>query len=61
MKTIWARIGMELEVTDEEYEYIKAKADNDDYEFDEDDDLAKRFVSDGKLSGESYIPEGCLW
>lgn len=60
MKTIWARIGMELEVTDEEYESIKAKADNDDYEFDEDDELAKRFVSDGKLSGESYIPDCCL-
>ena len=61
MKTIWARIGMELEVTDEEYEAIKAKADHDDYEMEEDDELTRRFVSDGKLSGESYIPDCCLW
>lgn len=61
MKKLWARIGMELEVTDEEYERIKDKARNDDYDFDEGDDLAKRFISDGKLSGESYIPNDCFW
>lgn len=61
MKTIWARIGMELEVSDEEYENIKAIADGDDYNFDGDDELAKRFVLNGKASGDSYIPDVCLF
>ena len=60
MKKLWARIGMELVVTDEEYESIQEKAMGEDYCFDEDSELAKRFVSDGKLSGESYVPDDCL-
>lgn len=60
MKKLWARVGMELEVTDEEYESIQEKAMGEDYCFDEDSELAKRFISDGKLSGESYVPDDCL-
>lgn len=58
-KTIWARISMSLEVSDEEYEKLK-KDNNDDIEFDSDSELAERFLKDGWLDGVSYIPDGYL-
>lgn len=55
MKTIWARISMALEVTDEEYE--RFKDDRFAYERNIPDELAERFLKEGELSGDSYIPE----
>ena len=70
MKKIFARISMELVVSDEEAEHIfeeagycidsttKKKWNND---FDISDDFAKRFLKEGTYSkGSSYIPEGCI-
>lgn len=55
MKTIWARISMALEVTDKEYE--RFKDDRFAYERNIPDELAERFLKEGELSGDSYIPE----
>jgi len=55
MKTVFARIGICLEVTDEEYKNFK-----EDRYVNEDnisDELAERFLKNGELSGDSYIPE----
>ena len=60
MKTIWARIGMSLEVTDEEYEYLKnhpGECEGDVSETDDDNNLFKRFVKDGYIDGDCYIPD----
>lgn len=54
MKKLWARISIEMYVTDEEYEEVKEKVRKDDRIS---DDLAKRFIKEGTLSEDSYIPE----
>lgn len=54
MKTVFARISMELEITNAEYELFLKKANE--YEHGISDELAKRFLEDGKLSDDSYIP-----
>ena len=65
MKKIWARIGMTLEVTDEEYEELRIQALNKAYQPDDEtiyDDLGlsaalkKKFLEKGKANGDSYIP-----
>lgn len=65
MKKIFARIGMELEVSDEEWEQLLEEAGGKEHgesnEFDINADFAKRFIKDGHLSDNSYIPEGCIY
>lgn len=71
MKKIWARIGISLEVTDEEYEGLKRQAsdyipDGGDelertyHDLDLDAEMSKRFIKDGWQDGDSYIPE-CIF
>ena len=70
MKKIFARISMELIVSDEEAEQIFEEAGSYDdcvtgkqcnNEFDISDDFAKRFLKEGTYSeGSSYIPENSI-
>lgn len=67
MKKIFARIGIELFVSDEEADEIleeagfykdgKRKVNN---EYDINMEFARRFVEGGKLVDESYIPEDSI-
>lgn len=61
MKKIFARIGMSLEISDEEYaELVKESGSNPNdglNEFDINEKFARRFIKDGVLDGDSYIPE----
>lgn len=71
MKTIWARVGMTVEVTDEEYEMLREMARNDSMTeacgYDVYDDLDvfpswfnKRLENGtGSIDGDSYIPSDC--
>ena len=65
MKTIWARVGMSVEVTDEQYEEVRKLALNDKgfYEDLEDfpDWLDEKFEKEGKIDGDYYIPETYWW
>lgn len=55
MKRVWARISIEMWVTDEEYEeFAKHAKENEEGISDE---LAARFVTEGTLSDDSYMPE----
>lgn len=58
MKTIWARVGMSLTISDGEYEMLKQKRDqNGDVVILEcDSDLNLRFFIYGEPDGETYIP-----
>lgn len=58
MKTIWARVGVSLEVSDEEYEALKEQRDtNGDVTVLEcESDLSARFIWYGYPDGEIYIP-----
>ena len=70
MKRIFARISMELIVSDEEAEQLYEEAGyyNDCYtgekcnnEFDISDDFAKRILKEGTYSeGSSYVPDDCI-
>jgi hypothetical protein len=56
-KTIWARIGMSLKVSDYEYWKLKERIEKEGcIEMDQDNELLKRFLKDGYADGESYIP-----
>ena len=55
MKEVFARVSLCLEVTDEEYEKLKADRYVNDSNIS--DELALRFLTKGKLGGDSYIPE----
>lgn len=70
MKTVWIRVGTNVEVTDEQYEEIKQKAINKEYSAayggDRYDDLdGKEFPdwlwnkikNDGRIDGDTYIPD----
>lgn len=57
MKTLWARITMELDVTDEEYKALKERADRHG-DVDLTDEEAQRFIDKGRVSNDSYIPDG---
>ena len=67
MKKIFARISMELVVSDEEAEQLikecgsywqgTCEVNN---EFDINKDFAKQFVEHGTLADNSYIPEDCI-
>lgn len=58
MKRIWARVGMSLDISDEEYEELKKLRDeNGDLTILEcDSDLNLRFLERGYADGETYIP-----
>ena len=64
MKKVFARIGMTLEVTDEEYKEILEEAGvnpaGGNNEFDINAKFAAEFVKKGVIDGDSYIPEDCL-
>ena len=64
MKKIFARIGMTLEVSDEEAAEILEEAGvnpaGGNYEFDINKEFAKQFIENGVLSDDSYIPEDCI-
>lgn len=64
MKKIFARIGMVLEVSDEEYKEILEESGvnpaGGNYEFDINETFAARFVKDGAIDRDSYIPEDTL-
>ena len=62
---LWARIGMSLWVPEQEAKELAEAAKN---EYGGEDEvniegsrLAARFVLDGYIDGESYIPEGCIF
>ena len=67
MKKVFARIGMELLISDEEAEQLikecgsysqgTCEVNN---EFDINKEFAKRFVENGTLTDENYIPEDCI-
>lgn len=60
-KLVWARIGMALEVSDEEFEQLKREStdwyDGKTHEYVLTDAWAERFVKDGTQDGDSFIPE----
>lgn len=58
MKKVWARIGMSVEVTDEEYKEIKK---NFGCEDELSDEVVAMFISRGKPDGDSYIPDSFWW
>lgn len=55
MKRVWARISIEMWVTDEEYEDFARNAKENEEGISE--ELAKRFLKEGQLSDDSYMPE----
>lgn len=63
MKRLWARISMEMNVSDEEFERLKEQSMNGTFdlalEFDN-AELANRFLESGVLSNDSYIP-ACIF
>lgn len=67
MKKIFARISMELIVSDEEAkELLKESGSYFDgesicnNEFDINKEFAKRFIEHGVIANDSYIPEDCI-
>ena len=59
MKRLWARISMELEVSDEEYEKLKKQSMCGQFDVSLEHDnaeLAERFLKDGTIANDSYIP-----
>lgn len=54
-KIIWGRIGMFVEVSNDEYERYKTKCE--DEELDMPEDLYELFKTKGKFGGNTYIPE----
>lgn len=67
MKRIFARIGIELVVSDKEANQILKEAgsyfdgeriSNNEYEINK--EFAERFIKDGTLTDDSYIPEDCI-
>jgi len=66
-RIIWARIGMSVMITDEQYEALKAEAYSEEaskaYGYDLYDDLdvprwlLKKFKEEGRINGDSYIPQ----
>lgn len=53
MKKIWMKVGMDVEMTDEEYAELMDASQNEDYRKLE--SLFKRIIKKGVPSGESYI------
>lgn len=67
MIRVFARIGMELLISDEEAEqlfretgYQKYEGKKINNEFDINKEFAERFVKNGTLVDDSYIPEDCI-
>lgn len=57
MRKIWARIGMSLMVSDEEYAKLLERNKEEEIAFEDDDELGKRFAEEGWADGEGYIPD----
>lgn len=55
MKKLWARIGMSVDITDEEYEVIKTLMDGG-IEEEARKILFQLFVDRGYINGDSYMP-----
>lgn len=53
---IWARIGITLELPEDEYNNLLDRMKQDGDREDLTDDEIARFLKDGKADGESYIP-----
>lgn len=63
MKSIWMRVGMSVEVTDEQYEKLKEEALNGSDRYDDLETpqwLIDRIEKYGEIDGDSYIPE-TIW
>ena len=62
MKTLWARIGMSVRITDEEEEQVKTLLNND-KKVEAREMLLDLFLSRGYIDGDSYLPsnhnDGC--
>ena len=54
MKTLWARIGMSVSVTDEEYDKMQELIAEDEDEASE--MISKIFLERGVIYGDSYMP-----
>ena len=63
-KTVWASVGISLELTDEEYTELLHRWHREfgglDLELDGDDPLVKKFMERGYADGETCIPETIL-
>jgi len=62
---VFARIGMYLDLSEEEHKQLLEEAGTDSYgcsnEFDISPEFARRFIKDGELDEfDSYIPQGCI-
>lgn len=65
MAKVYARISMELEMTEDELKELRKQAgvnlsDSTSLEMDISDSLAERFINEGELSHGSYIPAECI-
>ena len=60
MKTVWARLGVSINLTDEEYKKFHCASNSEnDYEFAK--LLAEKVKNrDYKIDGECYVPECCM-
>lgn len=65
MKTLWARVGMSVKVTDAQYEMFRKRAIDTEYTeahgydiYDDywDDELESLFRTKGVFDGDSYVP-----
>lgn len=64
MKKVFARIGMVLEISDDEAKRLleeTGEREGRNLEYDISDELAMRFVREGKLHADSYIPADSIW
>lgn len=53
MKKIWMKVGMDVDITDEEYAELMSAAENEDYRKLE--NIFRKMIDRGVPSGESYI------
>lgn len=53
---IFARISMSMEVSESEYKELEKRSENGTLDVDLSDELAEKFIKDGYLDGDSYIP-----
>lgn len=67
MKKVFARISMELVISDEEAEQLikecgsyRSGTSEVNNEFDINKEFAQRFIDNGTLASDSYIPEDCI-
>ena len=61
MKKIWARIGISLDISDDEWKELLERSSDGKDEITLTEEEANRFVKNGKVDGDSYIPEYALF